>query len=146
MIVDAPARVAIVRSEPGATRSVDALAGSAAPRVSAVDVVAAAIVADAAGDPVAVRRFDRFVETSGLSTVAVAPAQAALARAAYRDLGKEGGHPTRPDSGDCFACALAVETGEPLLLEGDDFGHTDANAGAARIGVGPGPARPDGAG
>jgi ribonuclease VapC len=27
--------------------------------------------------------------------------------------------------GDCFAYALSVETGEPLLFTGDDFAQTD---------------------
>ncbi len=30
--------------------------------------------------------------------------------------------------GDCFACALAEVTGEPLLYKGDDFAHTDVEA------------------
>ena len=43
-------------------------------------------------------------------------------------------HPCRPEwwntdlganFGDCFAYALAAQTGEPLLYTGYDFGHTD---------------------
>jgi len=30
--------------------------------------------------------------------------------------------------GDCFAYALARESGEPLLFIGDDFAHTDISA------------------
>jgi ribonuclease VapC len=46
--------------------------------------------------------------------------QARVAREAYRDFGRGGGHPARLNSGNCFAA-----TGEPLLFKGSDFRHTD---------------------
>jgi ribonuclease VapC len=52
-------------------------------------------------------------------------AQARIARDAYRDFGKGSGHAAKLNFGDCFAYALAKVTGEPLLLKGDDFAHTD---------------------
>ncbi len=52
------------------------------------------------------------------------PKQAEIARNAYRDFGK-GHHKAGLNFGDCFAYALAKETGEPLLFKGRDFGHTD---------------------
>jgi ribonuclease VapC len=55
----------------------------------------------------------------------VTEAQAWIAREAYRDFGKGSGHPARLNFGDCFAYALARATGETLLFEGNDFGHTD---------------------
>ena len=48
-----------------------------------------------------------------------------IAREAYRDFGRGGGHPARLNLGDCFAYALARKRGEPLLFKGDDFVHTD---------------------
>ena len=39
--------------------------------------------------------------------------QARIARAAYRDFGKESGHLARLNFGDCFASALAKASGEP---------------------------------
>jgi ribonuclease VapC len=51
--------------------------------------------------------------------------QARIAREAYRDFGKGSGHPAALNFGDCFAYALAMATGEPLLFKGDDFRHTD---------------------
>ena len=38
---------------------------------------------------------------------------------------KGSGHPARLNFGDCFAYALAKESGEPLLFKGGDFAHTD---------------------
>jgi ribonuclease VapC len=34
-------------------------------------------------------------------------------------------HGLRLNFGDCFAYALARESGEPLLFKGEDFAHTD---------------------
>lgn len=36
-----------------------------------------------------------------------------------------GDHPARLDLGDCFAYALAKARGEPPLLKGEGFTHTD---------------------
>jgi ribonuclease VapC len=54
----------------------------------------------------------------------VSPAQARIAREAYRDFGK-GRRRAGLNFGDCFAYALAKEKDEPLLFKGDDFCHTD---------------------
>jgi ribonuclease VapC len=48
-----------------------------------------------------------------------------LALAAYDRFGKGTGHSAGLNYGDCFAYALAQETGEPLLFKGNDFLHTD---------------------
>lgn len=50
--------------------------------------------------------------------------QIAVARQAFRRFGK-GRHPAGLNFGDCFAYALAVTAGEPLLLQGSDFAATD---------------------
>jgi hypothetical protein len=42
--------------------------------------------------------------------------------------GSGSGHPARLNLGDCFAYALAKDTGEPLLYKGDDFVHTDVRS------------------
>jgi ribonuclease VapC len=55
----------------------------------------------------------------------VTPAQARIAREAYRDFGKGSGHPAQLNFGDCFAYALAKDKAEPLLFKGDDFARTD---------------------
>ena len=52
------------------------------------------------------------------------PSQARAARLAWRRFGR-GRHAARLNLGDCFAYALARETGEPLLCKGNDFAATD---------------------
>ena len=48
-----------------------------------------------------------------------------VARTAHRRYGRGSGSPARLNLGDCFAYALSVTTGEPLLFVGEDFTHTD---------------------
>ena len=125
MIVDASAVIAILRDEPEAPSFASALETASRCRMSAVNFVEAAVVNDGSRDPVASRRFDDLVREAGLVVEAVTEAQALIARAAYRDFGKGSGHPAKLNFGDCFAYALAKESGEPLLFNGDDFRHTD---------------------
>lgn len=124
MIVDSSALVAIIRGEPDAATHALAIAQADQPRMSATNWLEAAVVVDSARDPLASRRFDELVTTAGIEVVAVSPAQAVLARQAYRDFGRRSGSPARLNFGDCFAYALAAETREPLLFKGDDFSHT----------------------
>ncbi len=77
------------------------------------------------GDPVLSARFDALLETIGAKVEPVTWEQVTIARRAYRDYGKGGGHPAKLDSGDCFAYALARATDEPLLFKGNEFSHTD---------------------
>lgn len=51
-------------------------------------------------------------------------AETDLAFDAWRRFGK-GRHPAKLNLGDCFAYALAVSRGLPLLYKGDDFAKTD---------------------
>ncbi|MES2755619.1 MAG: type II toxin-antitoxin system VapC family toxin [Pseudomonadota bacterium] len=73
-------------------------------------------------------RLDWLIKQCGITISAVSVAQADLARDAYRRFGRGTGHPAKLNFGDCFAYALAKETGEPLLFKGDDFRHTDIRA------------------
>lgn len=126
MIVDASAILAILRDEPDAAFFARALAEpGAARRMSAANYLEAAIVIDSAKNPVASRRFDDLIVRAGVAVEAVTPEHAEIARAAYRDYGKGGGHPAQLNFGDCFAYALARASGEPLLCKGDDFVCTD---------------------
>ncbi len=128
MIVDTSALIAILRAESDAARFAAALAAAAETgdvRMSVVNYLEAAVLVDAARDAVASRRFDQLVRAAEIVLVPATAAHAQLARAAYRDFGKGSGHPARLNFGDCFAYALAAESGESLLFKGDDFVHTD---------------------
>jgi ribonuclease VapC len=125
MIIDTSAIIAILRDEPEAMSYARAIADTTHRRVSAVSFVESAVVIDAGLDPIATRRFDDFIKEADISIEPVTERQAQIARSAYRDFGKGRAHPANLNFGDCFAYALAKESGEPLLFKGDDFAHTD---------------------
>ena len=128
MIIDSSALVAILRGEPEQGAFAEAIARSGGARLSAASYLETAIVIDRARDPVVSRALDPFLATNGIDVEPVTPAQARIAREAYRDFGKGSGHPAQLNFGDCFSYALAAELGEAILFKGEDFGHTDLEA------------------
>jgi ribonuclease VapC len=125
MIIDTSAIIAILRDESDAASYARVIADATDRRVNAVNFVESAVVIDASRDPIATRRFDDFIREANLSIEPVTASQAQIARDAYRDFGKGSRHPAKLNFGDCFAYALAKESGEPLLFKGGDFTHTD---------------------
>lgn len=127
MIIDTSAIVAILEEEPEAEDLLEALHSSSSLTMSAATYVECGIVLDGRGDAVLSRRLDELLRELDVTIAPVTPRLAALARAAYRDFGRGSGHAAGLNFGDVFAYALAIETGEPLLFKGDDFGHTDVH-------------------
>lgn len=125
MIVDASALIAILRNEKDALTYAQAIEATSRRRMSAINFVEAAVIIDAQKDPIASRCFDDFCRESELVIEPVTEKQAQIAREAYRDFGKNSGHPAKLNFGDCFAYALAKTMSEPLLFKGNDFTHTD---------------------
>jgi ribonuclease VapC len=125
VIVDTSALIAILRDEATAEACAGAIEAAPVRRISAANYLEAAVVMDGSRDPVVSRRFDDLVRAAELVIEPVTEVQAKTARAAYRDYGKGSGHPAQLNFGDCFAYALARETGESLLFVGADFSRTD---------------------
>ncbi len=127
MILDTSAIMALLGREPEAARIARAVLGSATRRVSAATLVEAGIVVQARFGDDGARDLDLLVAKLALTIEPVTPRQADLARRGFRRYGK-GRHPAALNFGDCFAYALARDTGEPLLYKGDDFARTDVTA------------------
>ncbi len=125
MILDSSALIAVLKEEPEAAAFIDLIDRAPHCRISAVNYVESAAVVDSNRDPVFSRQFDDFLRQAEIEIQPVTTPQAYIARQAYRDFGKGSGHPARLNFGDCFAYALAKESGEPLLFKGQDFSHTD---------------------
>ncbi len=125
MIVDTSALVAVVKGEPEAAIYLTRLLDEQV-RVSAVTAFEFGMVVDGWKDEQASKDADLLLLSIEAEIVAVDAETAQAARAAYRQFGK-GNHPARLNFGDCFAYALARETGEPLLFKGD-FGRTDVRS------------------
>ncbi len=121
MILDTSALIAILRNEPEAVSFAQAIADADLRRISAANYLEAAIVIDGSRDPIVSRRFDDLVREARITIEPVTAEHANLARTAYRDFGRASGHPAGLNFGDCFAYALAVLSGEPLLFKGEDF-------------------------
>ncbi len=124
MILDTSAIVAILKREPEYSDLLVAISEAPVRRLSAASFVEAAAVVDSLRSPSASRRLDELLEKLGIVIEPVTVSQARIARDAYRDFGKGRGHKAQLNFGDCFAYALARETGEPLLYKGNDFSHT----------------------
>ncbi len=67
----------------------------------------------------------RRLQLQGVEIAAMTVGQAEIAHAAYWRFGIGSGHPAKLNFGDCFSYTLAVATGEPVLIKGDDFAQTD---------------------
>lgn len=127
MVIDTSALVAWFEQEPDAARIAERLEQADELSVSAVTLVEAGIVLEARRGEAAGRELDLFIHRLGVKVVAVDEDQAEIARAAYRQFGK-GRHAAALNFGDCFSYALAVISGQPLLVVGDDFAKTDIAA------------------
>ncbi len=128
MIVDTSAVIAVLRRESGWEEIDRLLTDAASPRMSAGSYLELGIVVDRGADPALSRNLDRLLAAWGVTIEPVSVEHTRLARAAHRDYGGGSGHRARLNFGDCFAYALASQTGEPLLFVGDDFAQTDLPA------------------
>ena len=124
MIVDSSVLVAILKGELETQLFHRALHLASTNRLSAGNFVETATVIDAYRDAVLSRDLDDLLIAFRIVIEPVTESQARIAREAYRDFGKGSGHKAKLNWGDCFAYALARETGEPLLYKGNDFLHT----------------------
>jgi ribonuclease VapC len=127
VIIDSSALMAIVNDEPGADRLLRA-ASAATCRMSVATWLEVSIVADARSAAHG-ERLDRIIDTLEIEIVPVSTREGEVARVAYRRYGRGSGSAAQLNFGDCFAYALSVTTGEPLLFSGGDFAETDV-AGA----------------
>ena len=130
MIIDSSALVSLVREEPDQDRLLDALAGVAGGiLISAASYLETAIVIDLNDSTLLSQRLDTTIDFWQIELVPVTVSQVRLARETHRRFGK-GRHPAKLSFTDCFAYALAKETGRPLLFKGDDFARTDITPAA----------------
>ena len=126
-MIDSSALMAILQDEPERAAFVRKLARDPVRLLSAANWLEVAILIDDRYGEAGARDLKLLLVEAAVEIVPVTAAQAELALTAYRRFGR-GNHPAKLNYGDCFAYALAQETGEPLLFKGDDFGQTDIAA------------------
>ena len=130
VVVDSSALMAVLLDEPQATAVAKVLAVARC-RMSVATWVEVAIVADSRAAALG-PRLDDVIARANIERVPVSEQQADMARAAHRRFGRGSGSKARLNYGDCFAYALSVTSGSPLLFVGDDFTQTDV----ARVSLG----------
>jgi ribonuclease VapC len=126
VIVDSSALMAVLNGEPESDRLIAAMARVQC-RISAATMVEIGIVADARSARHG-ERLDELIRALEIQVEPVTGRQAEVARLAYRRFGRGSGSRAALNFGDCFAYALSVTAGEPLLFVGEDFAHTDVAA------------------
>ena len=124
MVVDSSAIVAILLDEAEADRLIGCLNQDPKRLISSVALLESSIVLEARKGPAAGRELDLFLHSCQMEVVPFNPAQAEIARLAYRTFGK-GRHPAGLNLGDCCSYALARHSGQSLLCKGNDFPQTD---------------------
>jgi len=121
MVIDTSAIVAILRGEPEADRFQQSIAAAPHRRLSAATLLECRIVAANLG---IASELDAWLAAAAIMIEPFTADQCRLAEGGFLAFGK-GRHPAGLNFGDCFAYALAKQTGEPLLYKGDDFSRTD---------------------
>ena len=74
-------------------------------------------------------RLVEFIQEAGGVEMPITSAIGAVAVRAMARYGRGTGHPAKLNFGDCFSYACAKSAGVPLLFKGQDFIHTDIEAG-----------------
>jgi len=123
MVIDTSALVAILCDEPEAALIEEALERDSTRLISAATLLETSIVIEARFGEVGGRELDLLVYKAQIAVEPFDQEQTEIAREAYRTYGK-GRHPAALNYGDCFAYALSIARGEPLLYKGDDFSKT----------------------
>lgn len=126
MVVDTSAIVAILFGEPEASRFAEAMEEDPVRLLSSATALETAIVVESEQGEDSGRELDLLLFRAGIEIVPFTSEHLAIARTAFRRFGK-GRHPAGLNFGDCFAYALSMATGEPLLFKGDDFSKTDVS-------------------
>jgi ribonuclease VapC len=124
MVVDTSALVAILFREPDAERLEQSIAEAPIRLLSAVTRVELSFVIEGRKREAGRADLDRLLQQGVFEIASVTPQQAQIAIEAFRRFGK-GRHRAGLNIGDCFAYALAIATGHPLLFKGNDFTQTD---------------------
>ena len=124
MVIDTSALLAILSDETERRIFNEAIEAAESRIMSVVNFVETSIVIESRFGAEGLRDLELFADRAGIEIAAVDREQGDLARRAYSTFGK-GRHPAGLNFGDCFAYALAMARGEPLLYKGEDFAHTD---------------------
>jgi ribonuclease VapC len=124
MVLDTSSLLAMLLDEAQSPALLEALSSAGHARISVANWLEVAMLIEERGGRLASLRFDEFIRSAGIQLAPVDAAQAEAARTAWRYFGRHK-HSARLDPNECFAYALAKQTGEPLLYVSEGFSRTD---------------------
>ena len=124
MVIDTSVLVAILTGEPEMVPFMRRLEVERTLQMSAATLVETTAVMLGRSGERAVSNLNDYIEAARIDIVPVTISQARLAQQAYMNYGK-GRHAAALNFGDCFAYALAKESGEALFHKGNDFNQKD---------------------
>jgi ribonuclease VapC len=124
MVLDTSVLIALLLGESAAARIAVAIEATSMRLLSAANFLETSIVIESRKGEAGGRDLDLLLYRANIEVVAVDHDQAEIARQAWRKYGK-GRHQAGLNYGDCFAYALAMQRGLPLLFQGEDLVYTD---------------------
>jgi len=124
MVIDTSALVAILQGEPEQNLFNNKIATAESCYMSTASFVELSMIIESRYGVDGIHDLDLYLSKAGIKLIPVEEEQALLARKGFRLYGK-GRHPAALNYGDCFAYALAIWLGEPLLFKGNDFSQTN---------------------
>ena len=124
MVIDTSALLAVLQDEPERRVFTEAIEAAESRAMSVATFLEVSIVIESRCGAEGLRDLDQFMDRAGIELVDVDAEQVRIGRRAFSLFGK-GRHPAALNFGDCFAYALAIVLGEPLLFKGSDFLRTD---------------------
>jgi ribonuclease VapC len=128
MFVDASALVAVLTLEPDAqdlTRRIEAASDLITSPIAVFETIVSIARKGLLSPRATAEDVYAFLANAGIRTLVVDTSSGEGAVRAHATYGKGSGHPARLNLGDCFAYAMAMQHGVPLLYKGDDFAQTD---------------------
>lgn len=124
MVIDSSALAAILFGEPERRIFIEAVESAPERILSVANWVEISIALEARHGAEGERSLRQFIDAAAIKILPVDAEQGRFARDAWARFGK-GRHRAGLNYGDCFAYALARQTGQRLLFKGNDFIHTD---------------------
>jgi ribonuclease VapC len=127
LIIDSSALIAIITSEPGKQKLLEALTQSRAVAIPAPVLTETQLVAGGRGAAFAdgAQKLVAKLIANGASIIAFDHHHAAITMAARKTYGKGNGTGGKLNFGDLMVYAIAKATGLPVLCTGNDFVETD---------------------
>ena len=124
MTLDTSALVAVLFSEPGYLRLVDAMLEADRLRIGAPTLVEVSLVFAGRTGRASGAEIYKLLEELGVTIVPFGEGEWRRAADAFARYGR-GRHKAALNFGDCLAYATAAVAGDALLFVGNDFGFTD---------------------